>query len=513
MNTARGGIEEAPTRSLSTRILLSFVVTLVAFAATVGWSVSAQRRASRDRAEVTEGFVPVALKLAQLRATHATIATLVGGIPDERNSLSTRILIETLTSARRSRFRETRLTIERGLTRAVGERAAEANSALAQGIAAAEARTDDDNELFGELFVAINDGNKDDINRIIIDLGAVESDVDHQLRLTADALNRFIDALGKDAAIRERRSLFALFALATLSLVVALFVSFRMRKMLRPLSRITERARAVARGDLVPLEPIASGDELGELSFAFEKMVGGLAAAQDNALSNERFAAIGKMAAHVTHEVRNPLSSIGLNLELLADELEKPGPQAEARSLLKSIGREVDRLERLSEEYLRVAKLPSPRLETNHLPDVLHDVVRLAQPELARSKVQAVLEIEDGLPGVLFDEGQLRQALLNLLRNAREAMPEGGTILVRARKDGMGVSVAVEDEGAGIEEDVRDKIFDPFFSTKGEGTGLGLAITRQIIVQHGGSITCEARSPKGTIFRFSLPIAPLRSPK
>ncbi len=115
------------------------------------------------------------------------------------------------------------------------------------------------------------------------------------------------------------------------------------------------------------------------------------------------------------------------------------------------------------------------------------------------------------MPPALFDEGQLRQALLNLLRNAREAMPGGGPIEVRVMGEGMGVVVDVDDRGGGISDEIRARVFDPFFSTKGEGTGLGLAITRHIVQAHGGSITCEPRESGGTRFRIALPIAPAQS--
>ena len=101
--------------------------------------------------------------------------------------------------------------------------------------------------------------------------------------------------------------------------------------------------------------------------------------------------------------------------------------------------------------------------------------------------------------------------MLNLLRNAREAMPEGGPIEVRVAAEGMSVVVDVDDRGGGIPEDIRARVFDPFFSTKGEGTGLGLAITRHIVEAHGGSIVCEPRQGGGTRFRLALPIAPAKA--
>src|SRR5206468_7967382 len=139
--------------------------------------------------------------------------------------------------------------------------------------------------------------------------------------------------------------------LAALTLGVGVAVSIHTRRLLRPLEHVTERARAVARGDLTQ-EPIAeTDDEIGQLAAAFERMVGAVGKAQSRAVANERLAAIGKMAAHVTHEIRNPLSSIGLNIELLEEELAGGNPSAEAKSLLAAITREVQRLELLSEEY------------------------------------------------------------------------------------------------------------------------------------------------------------------
>jgi signal transduction histidine kinase len=222
-------------------------------------------------------------------------------------------------------------------------------------------------------------------------------------------------------------------------------------------------------------------------------------------------AAIGKMAAHVTHEIRNPLSSIGLNIELLEEELARDSSRTEPLQLLSAIAREVERLGMLSEEYLRVARLPSPRMEAEDIATTARDVVVFARPEVERANCTVSFHVDDELPPALFDEAQIRQALLNLLRNARESMIDGGPIEVRIVADGMSVAIVVNDRGGGISEEIRARVFDPFFSTKGEGTGLGLAITRQIVEAHGGSIACEAREGGGTCFRIALPIAPSRS--
>ncbi len=493
-------------------MLASFAVTVFAFAVTVGWSVVAERRAAQDSEELAHGFVPVALKLGQLRATQATLSTLVDGIPDERNPVSTRLLLETLAGVRHAKFLETRVAIEQGLMGVGGPDGRALAATLLADLSAAEAGVADDKEGFERLFAAIDAGDKYAVNGVLVPVGALEHNADAKLHAMADRVTTSMEKIGDDARRRELRAIYALIALAALTLGVGVLVSLHTRKLLAPLGRVTERAKAVARGDLTPQEPEATDDEIGELSTAFERMVAAVARAQAQALSNERLAAIGKMAAHVTHEIRNPLSSIGLNLELLEEEVATGGAKGEEpRTLLKAISREVERLELLSEEYLRLARLPSPRMEAENVAGAVREVVSFARPEIERAGCKVVLTVSEPIPPALFDEAQIRQALLNLLRNAREAMPDGGDVDVGVSAEGMSVVIRVEDRGGGIPEEIRARVFDPFFSTKGEGTGLGLAITRQIVVAHGGTVSCEPREGGGTSFQIALPIAPARA--
>jgi signal transduction histidine kinase len=501
---------EAPLRSarpIATRVLLSFGITLLAFAVTVGFSVAAQRRTAADSEELSKGYLPIALKLGQLRATQATIATLIDGLPDERDPVSARLLLNTLASARHAKFLETKAAIAELDTLLAGK----AHPDFTSDLGVIEIEINSDKGGLERLLAAAFEGDKDSINREIIQVGAIEHNGDKRLHSLADRVSSAMDHLSGDAKIREARSVWALAALALLTLVVGIAVSLRVRRLLAPLGQVTERAKAVARGDLTPHDVprhIKGGDdEIAELASTFERMVAAVARARTEALSNERLAAIGKMAAHVTHEIRNPLSSIGLNVELLEEEL----TDSDAKNLLSAIAREVGRLEQLSEEYLRVARLPSPRMEAEDVAALVRDVASFTKKEMERAQCEVKVTVADKVPVALFDEAQLRQALLNLLRNAREAMPAGGVIDVAVRAEGMSVVVVVDDRGSGISEEVRARIFDPFFSTKGEGTGLGLAITRQIVEAHGGSISCAPRDGGGTSFRIALPIAPARA--
>jgi signal transduction histidine kinase len=499
--------------TIARRVLGSFAITVVAFAVTLGWGIIAQRRAADDSVELARGYVPVALRLAQLRAAQTTLSTLVDGIPDGREPGSTRALLETLIGARRTMFAETAVSMTQTLP-SVGSEATRAQGRqLADQLASIESQLDADPAFFEQLFAAIASGDRDGINRTIVSLGAMEHDADRRLRVLAGRVSASIDALSSEARERELRSIWALAVLAALTLAVGILVSLHVRRLLAPLARVTERAQAVAHGDLIarPVEP--SDDEIGQLEAAFEKMVSGLSSAQAQALANERLAAIGKMAAHVTHEIRNPLSAMGLNVEMLEEEIaHREGTHSgEVRNLLAAIQREVRRLEHLSEEYLRVARLPQPRIEAEDIAATVLEIVAFARPEIENSGCTVTLQLGADLPAALYDEAQLRQALLNLLRNAREAMPGGGPIHVCVTAEGMSIVVSVDDRGVGIPSEIRGRVFDPFFSTKGEGTGLGLAITRHIVAAHGGTVMCEPREGGGTRFRIALPIAPARN--
>jgi signal transduction histidine kinase len=226
---------------------------------------------------------------------------------------------------------------------------------------------------------------------------------------------------------------------------------------------------------------------------------------------SERLAAVGKMAAQVTHEVRNPLSSLALNVELLEDELgERDG---EASALVTAVKLEVERLTQLTEKYLSLARRSRPDFQEEDLGQVVRDAMTSARAELNQHRIRTELEIEEGLPAVNLDETQIRQVMLNLIRNAREAMADGGELVVgvRARTptgDAQTLEISVADSGGGMDEETREHLFEPFFTTKGHGNGLGLAITQEIVEAHGGKIRCERRAQGGTCFVIELPLRP-----
>jgi PAS domain S-box-containing protein len=226
-------------------------------------------------------------------------------------------------------------------------------------------------------------------------------------------------------------------------------------------------------------------------------------------LQSERLAVIGAMSAKLAHEIRNPLSSITLNIDLVRDEIDtlgqhNPATTAESRTLLKAIDSEVRRIQRVVEDYLKFARLPKIRQEKVSINEVLMQGMGFLQSLFDASNVTVETHFEQSLPAVYADESQLWQAVLNLIRNALEAMPDGGMLTLRTQRDADAVVVSIADTGKGMTVEERDQVFKPFFSTKIGGTGLGLPLTQQIVSEHGGFIRCDSEPGKGTTFFIHL---------
>jgi signal transduction histidine kinase len=222
----------------------------------------------------------------------------------------------------------------------------------------------------------------------------------------------------------------------------------------------------------------------------------------------ERLAAVGSLAAKVAHEIRNPLSSISLNTELLSDELVGYSgvDNREALDLLQAIAGEIDRLSRIVEEYLQFARMPRLELEQVDLVEIAEQVLKFLAPEFARSEIETEIDASGEGLALYLDQNQFRQVLLNLLRNSQEAMLDGGRITIHIREEADGaVELVVADTGVGIEPVEAHKVFDPFYSTKDTGTGLGLAFVQQVIIEHGGEVNCTGQPGRGAAVKLLLP--------
>lgn len=226
------------------------------------------------------------------------------------------------------------------------------------------------------------------------------------------------------------------------------------------------------------------------------------------AIQAERLAVVGTMAAQVAHEVRNPLGSIMLNLDLLEKEYSKRDGTAisdEILALFGDIRAEIQRIKRFIEYYLKFARLPRQERHPLELNEFLDEKLSFMGGEFERAKVKVHTGFDGAVGKVNADSEQLWQATLNLIHNSMDAMPTGGELTVGTWREGGQTRIRVSDRGQGMNEDQMQRVFTPFFTTKQSGTGLGLTLVRQIAVEHGGHVECESHVGEGTTFTIFLP--------
>ena len=453
------------------------------------------REAARDATLVRDAYVPLLGSIGEALAGQNVMNTQLNHVTSAKNPSDVQQWIETARRLRPVALKKLRREAEAGLTAELDrtglrQHVLDETSALEGELNAASGG-------FAKLFQAIEKGDTARAQKIRDQLIATETGGAERLRRLRQRVASEMAALTEAAQRRERRSIQLLIGLSLLTLVVGLLTSVYARRVLAPLSAVTERARAVAKGDLREREVAMTDDEIGELAKTFEDMVAAIRKARAEVVQAERLATIGKMAAHITHEVRNPLSSISLNLELLEEELAAAQPDSESRELLVAIRAEVERLSRIAEGYLSAVREPQLQLERENVGDLVRECHAFLRPELERAGLESGVDVDPDLPEAEVDEAQLRQALVNLMRNAREVLSKGGSIRLSVRHRAPHVCIHVDDDGPGIPEGDRSTIFDPFYTTKKHGTGLGLAVTRSIVEAHGGSHCLRAPRRRG----------------
>lgn len=219
-------------------------------------------------------------------------------------------------------------------------------------------------------------------------------------------------------------------------------------------------------------------------------------------LQSEKLATLGHMAGLVAHEVRNPLTAIKMRIHALEDELEASHAGQDHVAVIRQ---EIERLERMVQNFLDLARLPEPCLRPLAVNDVITRALDVVKPTLEDQAIQVRTSVPDGLPLVQGDAEQLEQVLLNVLLNAMQAMPDGGVIDIGTSWVDGALEVSVSDTGPGIPKASRANLFEPFFTTKANGIGLGLSLAKKVVEQHRGSIALKDRPGVGTTVAIRLP--------
>ncbi len=308
-------------------------------------------------------------------------------------------------------------------------------------------------------------------------------------------------------AVHELRAL--LFKATLVVLLVSVLLTLVIaRRTTSPILALREHTQRVAAGDLGARLEIKSGDELGELAQAFNAMTAEIAASRERMVKAEKDAAWREMARQVAHDIKNPLTPIQLSIDLLERAKGDESPKFDAifDRTVDTVRRQVAHLRDIASDFHALTGVGEKRLERVDLGALADEVLEL---DRAWSETRGIRAARTGEGGqVRADPGLLRRVLQNLVSNAIEAMPHGGELTLDVRRQGTRVAVDVRDSGAGLPEEVRARLFEPYFTTRTSGTGLGLAIAKRVIEEAGGTIELSPRQPgPGTVARFELPSA------
>jgi signal transduction histidine kinase len=309
-------------------------------------------------------------------------------------------------------------------------------------------------------------------------------------------------------SIRDR-SLFVFLGVLVVGTVLSAGVASRFT---RPIRRLDAGIRRLSGGDLEVQVDVQGKDEIARLGRAFNTMTRSLRANRQRSkdlMRREKLSALGRLAAGVAHDVRNPLHSIGLTLQHLSESCrpEDDRRAADFDRSLEIIRGEMRRMDRLVGNFLQFARSDRRERRAVDLRELLRTIARLVKKEAEWRKVEVEMAIDEEAPAVMADAEAIRSSILNLVLNSFEAMPEGGRLGLTLRVEGDRVVVEVTDTGAGIAEEDQDRVFEFAYTTRESGHGLGLAMVHQCVVEeHGGDVDLQSNSGDGTRVRLALPV-------
>jgi signal transduction histidine kinase len=298
--------------------------------------------------------------------------------------------------------------------------------------------------------------------------------------------------------------------LLVFSLGMALAVSISSHYV-RPVEELARAAERVSAGDLSQELPVTGNDEVGRLTRAFNGMIAGLRRSrelEERIREDQYLAQLGRLASGMAHEIRNPLNFIGLAVDHLSGITVGRGEaeEREKEETIRRIRSEVKRLNDLVTNFVLYGRPTHPQPSLVPLSSLCAGVLSLAEERMRGQGVRAELAVPEGL-AVPVDPDMFRRAVVNLVANALDAMPDGGVLRLVGREEGGVCVLEVADTGGGISDENLGKVFEPYFTTKGTGLGLGLVLTRKIVEAHGGTIGVESEEGRGTSIRVTVPLA------
>jgi len=283
----------------------------------------------------------------------------------------------------------------------------------------------------------------------------------------------------------------------------------------RPVESLAQAARRVAAGDLAAKVDVETGDELGELAAAFNRMTEDLLQQKERTVQAERVAAWRELARRLAHELKNPLFPLQVTVENLIRAKEK-APELFEEVFVEgttTLLAEISNLKTIIGRFSEFSRMPQPQRKPTQVNDVVRSVLRVFQAQLQeKSQIAVHTELDSQLPEISADPELLHRALSNLVLNAIDAMPQGGDLTLSTDAADERIEISVSDTGSGLTEEECGRLFTPYYTSKQHGTGLGLAIVQSVVSDHGGRISVESAKEKGTTFRIELPRGEPQSP-
>jgi two-component system nitrogen regulation sensor histidine kinase NtrY len=293
-------------------------------------------------------------------------------------------------------------------------------------------------------------------------------------------------------------------------ILAILLSSWAAARVTRPVVQLARAARDVAAGNWDTRVEVPGSDEVAQLAESFNRMTAELLAQKEHLVQTERVAAWRELARRLAHELKNPLFPLQLTVEnLMRARSQSPEQFDEVfRESSRTLLAEISNLKAIIGRFSELSKMPHPQLQAVRVNEILRGVVNLYQAQLqapGRAPIGCKLELDKSLGTIAADQDLLHRALSNLVLNAMDAMPSGGTLTVRSRRDDGKVLIEVADTGSGLTREECERIFTPYYTSKQHGTGLGLAIVQSVISDHGGRISVQSERGRGTTFVIELP--------
>ena len=291
---------------------------------------------------------------------------------------------------------------------------------------------------------------------------------------------------------------------AVVILLVALISHLIGHNLADPIKDLVKFTRQVAEGNLEGQCKVKTHDGIGDLTLAFNQMTRDLRNSRNELIQAERLATAGKMAASFAHEIRNPLSSMRMFVQMLMRKTDLP--ESRRQQSMQYILEEIERIDVIVKGLMDFARPAALELAPHGLNQALQEVLDLMAANLNHHQILLIKKFAPDLPAITFDPDKLKQAFMNIVLNAMEAMPKGGTLEILTLQDSDQVRVDIVDTGVGLPSEDINRLFEPFFTTKSQGTGLGLANARRVLEQHGGEIRIKSVARQGTTVSLWLPL-------